>query len=36
MEVPLNTYFTFDSDLAMIVEKVEVEDAVDYQHYDIS
>jgi len=36
MEVPLNTYFTFDSDLAMTVEKVDVKDAVDYQHYDIS
>jgi glutamine phosphoribosylpyrophosphate amidotransferase len=36
MEVPMNTYFTFDSDLAMIIEKVEVEDAKDYQHYDIS
>jgi hypothetical protein len=32
VEVLMNHYITMDEQLAMMIEKVEVEDAVDYQH----
>lgn len=32
VEVLMNHYITFDDKLAMTIEKVQVEDAVDYQH----
>ncbi len=32
VEVLMNHYITFDEQLAMMIEKVEVADAVDYQH----
>ena len=32
VEVLMNHYITFDEHLAMMIEKVEVADAVDYQH----
>lgn len=33
-EVPMNTYLTFDGDLAMMVEQRIIADAVDLQHYE--
>lgn len=35
IEVVMNHYVTFDEQLAMMIEKVEVADAVDYQHYEL-
>jgi glutamine phosphoribosylpyrophosphate amidotransferase len=35
VEVLMNHYITFDERLAMMIEKVEVADAVDYQHYEL-
>lgn len=34
VEVLMNHYITFDEHLAMMIEKVEVADAVDLQHYE--
>lgn len=34
IEVLMNHYVTFDSELAMMIEKVEIADAVDLQHYE--
>ena len=31
VQIPMNTYLTFDSSLTMMVDKVEIEGAVDYQ-----
>lgn len=33
-EIPMNTYLTFDEHLAMMVEKKDIADAVDLQHYE--
>lgn len=35
VEVLMNHYITFDEQLAMTIEKVEIADAKDYQHYAI-
>jgi glutamine phosphoribosylpyrophosphate amidotransferase len=34
-ELPLNTYITFDDALAMMVEVETIDDAVDFQHYEL-
>jgi glutamine phosphoribosylpyrophosphate amidotransferase len=34
VEVPVNTYVTFDNELTMIVEKETIDGSVDYQHYE--
>ena len=34
MEIPLNTYVTFDEKLTMNVEKVNIANEIDYQHYE--
>ncbi len=36
MEVPMNTYITFDSNLTMKLDAVKIKDSVDYQNYENS
>jgi glutamine phosphoribosylpyrophosphate amidotransferase len=35
MEVAMNHYLTFDDQLTMMIERVDIENAVDYQHYEL-
>lgn len=35
INILMNYYFTFDERLAMTLEKVNIEDAVDFQHYEL-
>ena len=36
VEIPMNVYVTFDDTMTMSVEKENIEDSVDYQHYEFS
>jgi len=35
IEVPMNTYLTFDESFAMMVDKKDITNSVDYQHYEL-